>query len=121
MLLLFLLILFSCASSDVIMLDSSKKYPPTNSVLIIFDKPDKPYEEIAIIEGNGSIFNNYTQVLKAIQKKAAKIGADAIIPATQQSIYKPPSIVKNFDGTPLTIPGGNEITIKAVAIRFKQE
>ena len=118
-LLLIPLIIFGCATSGVVMLDSAKKYPPTQSVKIIYGKPDKPYEEIAIIEGSGGIFTTYIQVLKSTQKKAAKIGADAIIPITNENTYQPPSVVKNFDGSPLTIPGGNKITVKCIAIRFK--
>ncbi len=117
--LLFALILLSaCVNTDAVLLDPSQTYQPTESVQILFVEPTEPYEIIAIVEGNGSIFNNQSQVLKKIRKKAQKIGAHAIILLSTDSEYVAPTTVTNFDGSSLTVPGGKKLTMKAVAIRF---
>ena len=108
----------SCASTSVVRINSAQTYPPTENVVILFEIPEQDHEIIAIVEGNGSIFNNYSQVLQKIQEKAQKIGAHAIIPLAPESVYVPSTNVTNFDGSPLTIPGGTKMTIKAVAIRY---
>ena len=100
------------------MINSSSKYPPTDNVEILFDVPtDRDCKMIGIIEGNGTQFNNYSAVLKKVQEKARKIGAHAVVPLKTDNQYVADSIVRNIDGSPLTIPGGNKITIKAAALR----
>ena len=110
-----------CAATSVVMINSAQKYPPTENVVLLFEIPERDHEIIAIVEGNGSIFNNYSQVLKKTQERAQKIGAHAIIPLRPETEYVPSASVTNFDGSPLTIPGGTKITVKAVAIRYKYE
>lgn len=111
-------ILAGCATADAVLIDTSRKYPPTESVAILLEDPEQPYEVIAILEGNGSQFNNQSQVIKAIQKKARKIGAHAIYLISSGNQYVPPTYTRNFDGSLLTIPGGNKQMVKAIAIRF---
>ena len=118
MLMMILALTLSCASTSVVMINSAQTYPPTENVSILFKIPERDHKIIAIVEGNGSIFNNYSQVLQKIQKKAQKIGADAIIPLAPETVYVHSANVTNFDGSPLTIPGGTKMTIKAVAIRY---
>jgi len=55
-------ILMSCASADVLMLDESKKYEPTENVLLLFEEPSDPFIVIAIIDGHGSQYNTDSQV-----------------------------------------------------------
>lgn len=111
-------ILAGCASAHVVMLDTSRSYPPTKGVVMLMGEPERSYEVIAIIEGNGSQFNNQTQVIKAIQKKARKIGAHAIYLISSENQYVPTTYTRNLDGSLLTIPGGNKQIVKALAIRF---
>lgn len=112
-----------CASADVLMLDESKEYDPTNNVLLLFDEPSKEFIIIAIIEGHGSQYNTDSQVLKSIRKSAKKIGAHAIIPLATDKEYVPPTTHANpvAGSPPITIAGGNKITTRAAAIRFVDE
>ena len=119
--LLLALLTSGCVNTDVIMTDPTKSYAPTYGAQLIFDEPSEPHEVIAIIEGNGGTFNNQSDVLKKIQEKAAQIGAHAILPMTSESEYVPPTVTQNIDGSLLTVPGGTKQTVKAFAIRFKQE
>ena len=115
---LFSLMVCGCVATTAVMMNSSAKYPPTDSVEILFEVPkDRNCKMIGIIEGNGTQFNNSSDVLKKVQEKARKIGAHAVVPLTTDNQYVADSVVRNFDGSPLTIPGGNKITIKAAALR----
>ena len=113
-------LLIGCASADVMLTDPSQEYPPTNSVQLLFEEPNKEYKVIAIIEGNGTQYNNETQVIKAIRKEARKIGAHAIIPLSTDKEYVPTTTHANpVQGSPpITIAGGNKITTKTAAIIF---
>ena len=112
------LMVCGCVATTAVMINSSSKYPPTDNVEILFDVPtDRDCKMIGIIEGNGTQFNNYSAVLKKVQEKARKIGAHAVVPLKTDNQYVADSIVRNIDGSPLTIPGGNKITIKAAALR----
>ena len=106
-----------CAASSVVMLDS-RKFEPSDSVEILFEEPqDRKFEVIAIVEGNGSIYNTYPEVLKKAKEKAQQIGAHAIIPLPQENHYVP--YTSHMIGqTPITMPGGNKITVKTIAIRY---
>jgi len=119
-LLLVLAVVYSgCASASVTLLDPSRQYPPTESVLLLLEEPSRSYEIIAIIEGNGSQYNNEAQVLKAVRKSARKIGAHAIFLITTDKTYVPASTHANpFAGPPITIMAGDKIVMKIAAIRF---
>lgn len=119
--LLLALLASGCVNTDVVMIDPSKSYAPTYGAQLIFEDPSQPHEVIAIIEGNGGIFNNQSDVLKKIQKKAADIGAHAVVPITSESEYVPPTVTQNVDGSLLTVPGGTKRTVKAAAIRFERQ
>lgn len=87
---LFIVALISgCASADVMLMDPSKSYPPTENVQIILEEPTRAHIIIAIVEGDGTQYNNQSQVVRAMQKKAAKIGANAIILMNTESQYVP--------------------------------
>lgn len=115
-----IIILAGCASADVLMLDESKEYNPTENVLLLFEEPSEPYVVIAIIDGHGSQYNTDSQVLKAIRKSARKIGAHAIIPLATDKEYVPTTTYANpvAGSPPITIAGGNKIITRAAAIRF---
>lgn len=119
MILMTMLAASGCVSTSAVMMNSSQTYRPTDNVAILFEAPERDYDIIAIVEGNGSVFNNYSQVLKKIQEKAKKIGAHAIIPITTESQYVPTKYITNVDGSLLALPDGNKITIKTAAIRYK--
>jgi hypothetical protein len=119
-LVLFILIggyIINCASADVMILDPAKSYPPTENVQLMLVNPDRPYVMIGIIEAKGSQYNNQSQVVRAAQKRAAKIGAHAIIPVTNERKEVNPQIIPN-GGAPIYIMGGTQLTMKFAAIRF---
>lgn len=113
-----LVLLSGCVNTDAVMLDTSQHFDPTESVVILVEEPERPHEAIAIIEGNGSLYNNQASVIKAIQKKARKIGAHAILLMSSESDFVPTTYMTNIDGSMLTIPAGNKQTVKAMAIRY---
>ncbi len=112
------LIVLSCASSGVILLDPSKTYPPTTNVELLLVEPTRAYEIIAIINAAGSIYNTEAQIMESAREKAKEIGANALFIAINQQRFQAPQQVTNFDGSPLTIPGGYTTQIKILAIRY---
>ena len=72
---------------------------------------------IAIVEANGSIYNNYAHVLNKAKQKAQQIGAHAIIPMPQEN-EQVQTTTHMIGQTPVIIPGGNKITIKVIALRY---
>ncbi len=112
------LIVLSCASSGVILLDPSKTYPPTTNVELLLVEPTRAYEIIAIINAAGSIYNTEAQIMESAREKAKEIGANALFIASNQQRFQAPQQVTNFDGSPLTIPGGYTTQIKILAIRY---
>ena len=109
-----------CAGADVMLLDPSKSYPPTENVRLLLEEPEQPYEMIAIIEAKGSQYNNQSQVVRAAQKRAGKIGAHAIMPISNESRQVSPQYVPNpvAGSEPIYIAGGTQMTMKFAAIRY---
>ncbi|MBT4207667.1 hypothetical protein HOE22_04915 [Candidatus Woesearchaeota archaeon] len=112
------LFVLSCATAGVILLDPSKSYPPTTHVELLLVEPIRPYDVIAIIEANGGLNVTVTQIMEKARKKAQEIGANALFIADNQQRYQSPQQVRNFDGSPLTIPGGYITQVKILAIRY---
>jgi len=112
------LFILSCTSAGVILLDPSKSYPPTTHVELLLTEPTRPYETIAIIEANGGLNVSVPQIMETAREKAREIGANAIFIADNQERYQRPQQVTNFDGSPLTIPGGYTTKVKILAIRY---
>jgi len=112
------LFILSCTSAGVILLDPSKSYPPTTNVELLLIEPTRPYEIIAIIEAEGVYGISTTQMMEKAREKAREIGANALFVTDNKEKYYTPQQVTNFDGTPLTIPGGNITQIKILAIRY---
>ena len=115
-----IILLVGCAGADVMLLDPSKTYPPTENVRLLFDEPDEKYEIIAIVEANGSQYNNQSEVVRAAQKEAGKIGAHAIIPMTTERREVASEVIPNpvAGSQPIYIAGGTQMTMKFAAIRF---
>ena len=109
-----------CASADVMLLDPSRTYAPTTNVKLLLEEPDQSYEIIAIVEARGSQYNNQSQVVRAAQKRAGKLGAHAIIPITTEKTNVAPQTIANpvAGGAPIYIMGGTQMTMKFAAIRF---
>jgi hypothetical protein len=55
------------------------KKVPTEHVLILFETPQRPYEQIGIVSSPGGIFAREGDMFRKMQMAAADLGADAII------------------------------------------
>jgi isopentenyl diphosphate isomerase/L-lactate dehydrogenase-like FMN-dependent dehydrogenase len=49
------------------------------TVMILFEKPDQPYDQIGIVSALGGYYTTDAQMYQKMQSKAANLGADAII------------------------------------------
>lgn len=109
-----------CAGADVMLLDPSRTYEPTENVQLLLEAPTRPYEMIAIIEAKGSQYNNQSQVVRAAQRRAGRIGAHAILPIANESRNVAPQMLPNpvAGGPPIYMAGGTQMTLKFAAIRF---
>ena len=78
-LLLVTLLFTSCATSGFTL--TGEKYPPYEGVVKVFYSiPENiKYEQIGILSSQGGEIHQWTSLIKAMQKKAAKNGANAII------------------------------------------
>jgi hypothetical protein len=68
------LMLGSCTTTRVATWDRNEGLPSYSTQL-----PDRPYEEIAIIQTVGGVFHTPQHLLNGLQKKAVKLEADALI------------------------------------------
>lgn len=116
---LILLIIFNCASTGVVLLDDTIKYPPSENVEILIEKPKRPHKVIAKLETKGIKGTSHTTILESMRKKAKSIGADAIIPAEDASEYQLPGIMYNpWLGGYQTLPGGKVPILRGYAIIY---
>jgi len=78
--LFFCMTLISCVSSQFVSLENSNKENPNVEVYLKeLNKPTKEYEVLSYIEVSGSVFTTNEKLIKAMKKKANKIGGDALI------------------------------------------
>jgi len=103
-LLLATLILSGCTFTSAVMLESGITYPPTKDVQILTQNPSRPFKQIALLEAQGPAHTPIPQLLESMKRKAAAIGADAVVPMQQ-----PPGPMYN----PYT-----ETVIRGVAIKY---
>jgi hypothetical protein len=52
---------------------------PTEHVMILFEPPKKDYLEIGLVSALGGVFSSDGDMFRTMQKKAAELGADAIV------------------------------------------
>ena len=83
-----LLMNISCATSGFT--QTGNKYPPYDGIVQVFYSPPEntKYEQIGILSSQGGEINQWTGLIKAMQKKAAKNGANAIIIQGQEKDEK---------------------------------
>ena len=57
------------------------RYPkvPVEHVVILFEPPQRPYEQIGIVSSLGGVFASEGDMFRKMQMAAAGLGADAII------------------------------------------
>ena len=83
------LALAACAtvSTEVVELKPAQKYPPTQSVEVLLQKPTRPYVEIALIESRGG---SEAAMLNDAREKARTLGADALVKLETEREYHEP-------------------------------
>lgn len=133
------LFLSACAtvSTDVVPLSPGLKFTPTPSVDILFEKPRRPYREIALLESRGMVGDGEAQLWQDAREKAQALGADALIRLEVYRTVVPPVAVYDPFLTPYyspfypspyffaypfpeyrVIPGGVAYTLKSIAIKY---
>ena len=97
-----------------------KRYPkvPREHVVILFEPPQRPYDQIGIVSSLGGVFASDGDMYRKMQMSAARLGADAIIVRGTGSVVNAGSgvtvvqnqSVNNYWDYPKT---------SAIAIRYK--
>jgi hypothetical protein len=66
----------------------SKRYQsvPREHVVILFEPPQRPYEQIGIVSSIGGVFASEGDMYRKMQMSAARLGADAIIVRGQGTV-----------------------------------
>lgn len=114
-LMLFVLLSFplvGCVLSSSSVKTDSTDYPPTNSVNILFEKPQQEYITIGLIDASStrSVQNDEEAVFEELKQKAQSLGANAVIIKSRSKTFNP------WGGL---LWGARIIRIEAEAIRFK--
>ena len=78
MVILLALLLYSCTYTKTSVIDSSQTYTPTSEVKVLQNFPNKPYKQIAIIEGVIAGMT-YGGALQDMIEKSKALGADALV------------------------------------------
>ncbi|MBZ0264813.1 hypothetical protein K8I28_09100 [bacterium] len=115
-----ILLFDGCASADAILLNPSIEYPPTEHVELLLDEPNLEYVVIALIEGTATQYNTKSEAIEKMQKKAAQVGAHALIIVSEETDYVSASIVPNpvQGSAPLYVKGGKTLALSGKAIRY---
>ena len=113
-------VLSGCASAGVIKMNTLYDFPPTNEIEIIFNLPERPHKVIAIIEGMGTQYTSFSEVIYAMRRKAMRVGGHALLlfHSKKESV---PTTYHEFLGTPITLAGGTKQNIRAFAIRYTDD
>jgi hypothetical protein len=83
-----------CASvsTRVVELDPTLRLPPSQRVEILFEKPQRPFRQIALIESRG-IPDGEAELLEQARSKAQAMGADAIVRLEVEKTQRPPIVI----------------------------
>lgn len=74
-----LLVLIGCAPTTKALLTGTKYHPYEGKVEVLFEAPKTEYEKIAIVSAQGKHGHHLVDIIEALQKEAAQLGANAII------------------------------------------
>jgi hypothetical protein len=68
------------------MVMGDQKYPAVNTrhVVILFEKPSRPYQEIGLVSSLGGWFTSDGDNYHKMQMAAAQLGADAVVVQNSQ-------------------------------------
>jgi hypothetical protein len=101
------------------MLEGGETYPATDNVQILTEPPVRPFKQIAMPEARGPVGTSTPDLLESMKRKAAEIGADAIIPTEDASVQQQPGFMYNpWLGGYQTIGGGTVPGIRGIAIKY---
>ena len=137
-----ILLLAGCAgvSTQVVELNPAQRFPPTQNVEVLLEKPQRPYIELGLLESRGDFGATEATLLNDAREKARALGADAILKLETERVYHPPVAVYDPWYDPLywgyyryqrfppfphpwgayrVVGGGYEYTVKALAIKYK--
>ena len=126
-------------STRVVQLDPARQFPPTQSVEVLLQKPQRPYIEIALLESEGY---SEAELLNDAREKAKTLGADAIVRQELERVYHEPVTVYDpwydpfyygyhrrwtpypYYGSPLgpyrVVGGGYTYVLKTLAIKYSR-
>jgi septal ring-binding cell division protein DamX len=110
-----------CAKNNVIVKDTAKVYPATDSVEILYATPQRSYERIATVEAvgavNSTLTGDRTALLKQLGNKAKAIGADAVIITDEKANVGSSTVTYVLTGTAIkySVPAGGSATTTEAA------
>ena len=136
------LLLAGCAgvSTQVVELNPAQRFPPTQNVEVLLEKPKRPYIEVGLLESRGNFGGSEATLLNDAREKARALGADAILKLETERVYHPPITVydpwydplywthyryRRFPSFPdpwgayRVVGGGYEYIVKALAIKYQ--
>lgn len=117
---LLLAFLAGCAQTSAVMTEGNKTYPSVTHTQILSELPDRPHNQIAILESRGQVGTPLTDLLASMRQKGMSIGADAVIPVQDASEQAPQGLMYNpWLGGYQTLPGGRIPVLRGVAIKFR--
>jgi len=108
----FIITSLSCASAKFISTGSSYPARPGDCQIEVFSskQPDREYEELGVIEGEGSMgHDTLEKILPKMKQEACKAGGDAIILTSRQKS------ADLFDDS-----GDDKLNVTATVIRWRE-
>jgi len=114
-------IISGCTTTDAVRLNDSSAYSPSDYVAIFNEPPNRPYEELALLESRGAVGQSLPDLLESMRQSAKELGADAIIPTMERSEYQLPGFIYNsLIGGYISLPGGRVPILRGYAIIFEE-
>jgi hypothetical protein len=85
--------LTSCASvtTRVVEMNPAVRYAPTTNVEVLFEPPQRPNQQIAVLEAEGEFGVSELELLEDMRQRAAQLGADAIVRTESRQWYQAPT------------------------------
>lgn len=119
-----LMVLSGCAQTSIVMNDRAPQYPPTTIVDILYQKPDREFTEIGLMETRLSAPNtslSLPDLIENMKEKAKAVGADAIILINTHNEQSPQNLIYNsYLGGYQTVGGHSMPVVMGMAIKYVQ-
>ena len=115
--LLVLLMLSGCAAPYAVKPVTNQKYPATQSVELVFEKPDKPFTVIASFSGTRQNSCAKSEPYCDLRKQAREQGAHAVWVQHSESQQYPGDWVE-YRGRMIRIYPYTRVSVSGVFIRF---